>query len=182
MDPTLQAALDRLQRLEDRAEIVELTHRYAIAVDDRDFEAMGQLYATDAAFDSPSGRTEGRDAVVDWYRSRLPDFGATIHTPHGHVITWSDDPDRAAGVVSSHAELAIDGRAFWTAFRYHDSYVREDGTWRFGERTVRSVYAMWLDDLPNGLGAEVRMRWPGREPASADLPETLQTYLDSLPG
>jgi hypothetical protein len=168
-----------LRRLEDRVAITELAFRYAIAVDDRDFDALGTLYASDAVFDTPGGRNVGRDAVVGFYRGRLPDFGATVHTPHGHVITFVGD-DEATGIVTSHAELAIDGEAFVTAFRYDDRYVREDGEWRFAERNVSSVYAMYLRDLPTGLGESDRARWPGRPVSATELPETLQTYLDSL--
>ncbi|MGE3619186.1 MAG: nuclear transport factor 2 family protein [Acidimicrobiia bacterium] len=175
-EPSLEA---RIRRLEDRAEIIELTYRYAVAVDDRDFAVIEAIFAPDGIFDTPGGRSVGGKAVADFYRKRLPDFGASIHTPNGHILDLLDE-DHATGVVLSHAEIAIDGDAYWLGFRYDDRYVRHDGAWKFHERQVRTVYTMPLADLPKGLAEPDRKRWPHVPRGLADLPEPLATYQASL--
>lgn len=50
MTESLQARVDRL---EARAEIQELLVRYTFLIDDHEFEALGELFATDARFGSP---------------------------------------------------------------------------------------------------------------------------------
>lgn len=175
MDPTEGDLEARIRRLEDRAEITELVNRYALAVDDRDWAAIAQMYARDSVFDSVMGRFEGRDAVVAYYRDRTEQFGATFHVPHNVSLSFGGS-GRADGIVAAHAELAIDHQTVMIALRYLDAYVHEEGSWRFLERQVQQLYAMPLADLHTGLAETRRKRWPGTDPSPAELP-----VLDRLP-
>lgn len=160
----------RVARLEDRFALQDLVAHYALAVDDRDWDAIAGMYAADSVFDSVMGRIEGRDAVVTYYRHRTEQFGATYHYPHTQTLDFTG-PDEAEGVVAAHAELAIGAETVVIALRYTDRYVREDGVWRFRERVVGQLYAMPLLDLAaGGLAQTDRKRWPGTDPAPAELP------------
>ncbi|MCP3973548.1 MAG: nuclear transport factor 2 family protein [bacterium] len=159
---------DRLQALEDRAEITQLVARYGPAVDDHAFDDLAELYTHDAVFDSVGGRIEGREAVIDYYRERGDVYGASYHYPHS-VEIHLDGPDRAHGVVCAHAELSIGGETHWVAVRYHDTYHRDGGAWRFHERDVKLLYVLNGADLATGLGDRARVRWPGTNPAIATL-------------
>lgn len=165
----------RLRRVEDRIELSDLVARYGVAVDDRDYDGLAGLYARDCVFEHATGRSEGRDAVIAYYRERGDYFGPTYHIPHSQTVEFQSD-DEATGVVAAHAELTIDGRAFVVAIRYSDRYVREDGTWRFRERATRFLYALPLDELPASMDDELRVRWPGTEPKHADLPDSTPSY------
>ena len=158
----------RLRRVEDRWEIADLIADYALKVDDRDWAAIEDMYAEDSVFDSAAGRHEGRAAVTKYYAERTELFGVTYHIPHTHTVTFVSD-DEATGVVAGHAELSYGGSGFIIAMRYHDLYVRERGRWRFKERDVRQLYAVPMADLPEAMTQELRKRWPGTEPAPADL-------------
>ncbi|MEQ8718428.1 MAG: nuclear transport factor 2 family protein [Acidimicrobiales bacterium] len=165
----------RLQWMEDRFAIQDLIVSYAIAIDDRDMDTVADLYSPDAVFDSVLGRKEGREAVVDYYDNRLAEFGATYHIPYMNSCERVSDTE-ATGTVLAAAELAIDGKAFVTAIRYHDHYVKgDDGKWRFRERGLEQLYAMNLEDLPDGLGSDLRKRWAGQM-AAADIPENKATW------
>jgi len=164
---TLEA---RVRRLEDRQELSDLVARYGRVVDDRDADALRELYAADAVFDAVAGPITGRDAVVDYYRQRFHAYGPSFHVPHSQTVEFLDD-DEATGVVTAHAELAMPEGTFWVALRYQDRYVRGEGRWRFRERRVQQLYAMPLRELLDDLGAPDRLRWPGRPTAPADLPE-----------
>ena len=166
MEKDLEA---RLRRLEDRAELGELVARYALAVDDRDFETLAMLFTRGCVFDNVKGVEQGRERVVAYYRERLAEFGPSYHIPHMQTLDFSG-PDAASGTVMAHAELAIDGVTYAVALRYLDHYLREEGRWRFQERKVRQLYAMPLAELPGGLAQALRKRWPGTEPAAGDWP------------
>lgn len=159
----------RIQALEDRWGLQDLVARYALSVDERDWDAVGEMYATDCVFDSVEGRFRGRQAVVNYYRQRTSQFGATYHYPHSQTVSITG-PDAATGTVAAHAELAIGDQTVMVALRYQDQYVREDGAWRFQERVVQQLYAMPLADLLTGLAERDRKRWPGTPAAPADLP------------
>ena len=157
----------RLEYLESRAAIGDLVAAYGRVIDDRDWQSLGQLYCENATFDSVEGPSTGRSRIVEYYEKRTSMFGVTYHYPHSVEVTEVDG-DLGKGVVCAHAELAIDGKAFWIALRYFDSYKREDSRWRFAERRVEQLYAMELSELPDGMDLLLRKRWPGTEPAPAD--------------
>lgn len=157
-----ESMLDRIQALEDRAEIVQLIARYGPAVDDREFDALGALYTSDAVFDSAGGAIQGREEVIEYYRSRGDYFGATYHYPNSWEI-HIDGPKDAHGIVCAHAELSIEGDTHIVALRYHDTYRREEGVWRFQKRDVKLLYVLAESELPTGLAEPDRVRWPGTE-------------------
>jgi ketosteroid isomerase-like protein len=159
----------RIRSLEDRAELGELIARYALAVDDRDFDTIARLFSSDCVFENVKGIERGRERVVAYYRERLGEFGPTYHIPHVQSLEVLDG-DHARGTVLAHAELAINGITYMVALRYLDDYVRENERWCFQQRRVRQLYAMPLSELPEGLAATLRKRWPGSEPAAGDWP------------
>lgn len=161
-------ALNRIQAIEDRAEIIQLVARYGPAVDDREYEALGELYTSDAVFDSAGGRIVGRGPVIEYYRSRGDYFGATYHYPNSWEI-YLDGPDNAHGIICAHAELSIEGETHIVALRYHDTYRRDEGAWRFHERNVKLLYVLSHSDLATGLAEPKRIRWPGTERAAGHL-------------
>jgi len=165
----------RVRRLEDRFAIRELVARYSAAVDDRDVDAIVDCFTRDGAFVGQANRdTRGSEAIRAYYRSRISRFGASFHYPHAFITEFDGDDD-AHGVVSAHAEMAIAGEAVWTALRYHDRYRREEGRWRFAERSLRFWYFMKLSELPKGMAEELRVRVDGGL-HPAELPESLPTY------
>lgn len=164
-----------VRRLADRWELQDLVARYGRAVDDRDLETVAQLFTSDATFDSRSGPMHGRDAVLEYYRAQLSSYTVTYHYAHSQTVDFIDD-DTATGVVQAHAELAIGGVGIQVALRYHDEYRREAGAWRFHSRRAQQLYGLPMDELGTSLGDENRKRWPGAQPAPADIPENLASY------
>ena len=90
----------RVARLEAREQIRELVAEYSMAVDDRDIPTIARLFATDAVFGDADGTltVEGRDAIAEFYTTRLGSMGPTFHFPHSHRIDFVDD-DNATGVA-----------------------------------------------------------------------------------
>lgn len=159
----------RVRRLEDRWELSDLIATYGRVVDDRDADAIRELFAADSTFDTVGGVITGREEVVAYYLERLSEYGASFHIPHTQTVEF-DGEDRAHGIVTAHAEMSYGDPAFWVALRYHDEYVREDGRWRFKVRRVEQLYAMPLRELMDEMGTEDRLRWPDQHRAAAPLP------------
>ena len=168
---------DRIARLEARTEIENLIAAYANAVDDRDIDAVGEMFCEDAVFGRYNGtdRAEGREAIKAFYHERLGLVGPSFHYPHAVHIEFESDT-QAAGVVTAHAEMGVEGKLVVTGFRYQDKYRRdEDGTWRFLQRLSRFYYMMTHDELHDHYSDPIRIRWPG-QPMAADLPDGLDTW------
>lgn len=163
-----------LQRVDTRQQLGELIARYGMAVDDRDFAALARMFAPDGEFNG----VRGRDAIIDFYRARTAGFTTSTHYAHGwHFDDIGDDTAR--GVVNAHAELCIDGRAVRISLRYMDTYARADHGWMFASRRILFSYVLPFDEVATGIGDPMRVRWPGQPPQRADIPDGLQTYLDS---
>ena len=177
MDPAvtdLQQLARLVRRVDDRQQLAELLSRYGMAVDDRDFDAIGRQFAPDGEFHG----VKGRQQIVDFYRARTSTFSTSSH----YALTWHfdfTDDDHASGVVNAHAELCIGGKTVRLALRYMDRYVRTPQGWLFQQRVLKFRYVLPFDAVADGLDDPLRVRWPGTEPQLADLPDKLQTYIDS---
>ena len=174
----------RVARLEAREQIRDLVAEYSMAVDDRDIPTIARLFAADAVFAHADGTmtVEGRDAIAEFYASRLGSMGPTFHYPHSHRIEFVDD-DNATGVVLAHAELAYGDSTMYTGLRYLDRYVCRDDGWEFADRQLKFVFFMPLADfVAGGLGHENRKRYPGQEPVPTDLPEGQASYQTFVAG
>lgn len=169
----------RIARVEAELAIRGLAARYCFAIDDHNLAAVGALFTEDARVYSVDGVMDatGRDAILRQYEGRFAVLGPSNHVSHDHAIRFGDDPDRAEGTLSAHAELLRDGVPMLTALRYADRYRREHGEWRIEERALSFLYYVALADYPGILGQPDRMRAYDR-PAPADYPEALPSWRD----
>lgn len=170
----------RIRRLEDRVEIDELIARYGLVMDDRDLATMPSLFTPDVTLRSVDGVLDaaGVAQVVEQFRGRFKVLGPSNHVTHDRIVTFDEaDPDRARGLVLSHAEMNRKGGAMVTAIRYQDEYRRHEGRWRFASRMLAFFYyvpaAEYLDALGPGLARRNRAY---ETPRAADWPEPLATW------
>jgi ketosteroid isomerase-like protein len=170
----------RIRRLEDRVEIGELICRYGLVMDDRDVGRMAALFTPDVRIWSADGVMEatGLEAVLALFHGRFAVLGPSNHVTHDRLVEFDPaDPDRATGLVLSHAEMQRKGQPMLAAIRYRDAYRRLDGRWRFQERGLSFMYyvptAEYLDAFGPGLGRRMRAY---DQPAPADWPEGLATW------
>ena len=171
-DPQQLAHL--VQRVDDRQQLAELISRYGVAVDDRDFDTLAKLFAPDGEFQ----HVKGRDDVIAFYKMRTALFSTSTHYAHTWHFEFASDT-QASGVVSASAELCIQGQTVRLSLRYLDRYTKTASGWVFQARDIKFRYVLPLDQVAQGLDQPLRVRWPGTEPRQADLPDLLQTYIDS---
>jgi hypothetical protein len=168
----------RIQMLEDRGEIQNLVARYGFLIDDREMEGVAECFTLDGGFSSREGKlgAHGRQAVVDQFHDRWSVLGPSNHIVHQHVIDLDPaDPDRATGIVSSHAELIRNGEVWITALRYDDVYRREEGRWRFADRMLSVFYYLRPEDYVPRFG-DVMRNLTYEQPYPASIPEALPSY------
>ena len=166
---------DRIKQLEDRAAIQELAILYGFIMDERDEQGIRQIFCEDATLRSEDGvfAATGIEEIVRTYMGRFAQLGPTNHFSHGHVVRFDEtDPDRARGLLASHAEVSRNGVAMQVALRYKDTYRRVDGSWRFADRLMGYMYYLPFDELSAGLGVRDSVRAYG-DHRPADWPEVL---------
>ncbi|TDO48686.1 enoyl-CoA hydratase/carnithine racemase [Kribbella sp. VKM Ac-2527] len=162
-------------RLEDRAAIQELGVLYGFVMDERDEDGIREIFCADATLRSQDGvfAASGIEEIVTTYLGRFAALGPTNHFSHGHLIRFDPtDPDRATGLLASHAEVSRNGVAMQVALRYKDVYRREAGRWRFADRLMSYMYYLPFDELGAGLGDRDSVRAYGDHRPS-DWPEVL---------
>src|SRR4051812_34605775 len=94
MPPSLE---ERVRSLEDRADIIELTHRYCDLAWSRGGEAMADLFTEDGAF-MPGGKpaVKGREALRKNFGELAKRIGGEPHPyVHNHVVTITGDTAKA---------------------------------------------------------------------------------------
>jgi SnoaL-like domain len=131
----------------DQQELVDLSHRYAAAVDDRRFSDAGDLFCPDGVLVTPGGRTtpparnEGR-AAVQTALSRVQAIPVTFHAVVGVVVeAGAGADDEASGRVACVAHHVttgdgVDSDEVWHVV-YHDRYRRTASGWRFASRELQ---------------------------------------------
>jgi uncharacterized protein (TIGR02246 family) len=129
----------RLQRFEDKEEIQNLLLDYGRHLDNRDFAAYSKLFAKDGewvgGFGTVTGGPAGIQAFMEKAMGTQPNRAKNYHLLSNFVITVNGDTatawSRWAFVVPGERGAAIS-----QAGRYDDTFVREDGRWRFKRRTA----------------------------------------------
>ena len=139
----------------DRLAIRELIDAYAHCADRRDADGQKALFTEDTRFvvymegqDSPPSQVlDGREALTPVFDD-LNRYQATMHFNGQSTITL--DGDRATGesyCIAHHLSISGDQRTVMLAYlRYHDTFARANGDWRFAER---NLYVDWIETRPS---------------------------------
>lgn len=142
-----------LESLLDRMEIVELLHRYATAIDDRDWARFASCFTADAValYGPVLGRREGIAAIEKACRDTLEPLDSSQHLVGTHEIEL--DGDRARARCYVHAQHTRAGTAggdnFTIGATYLDDVVRTPDGWRIRQRELR---ILWQEGNPRVLG------------------------------
>lgn len=179
----LQNLEHRLDQLESKEAIRNIITAYAIACDEHDMPRLMNLFTEDAAFDAPNGSmvADGKGAIREMFINTFRIRGPAYHWTHDTTIQMdATDPDRATGLVLSHAETTPNGVVSIAAMRYADDYRREsDGQWRFSKRVISFLYYVPAVDFGQGLNKTNRVAIGGAL-IGADYPEKLPVWNEFI--
>jgi len=109
---------------------------FALAMDERDWDAFANFTTEDMTASLGRGEIEGRDTIVMFMRSFLDDCGPTQHLLGNVIIDVDGDTATSSAYVS---DMHIGGGdksdlTFRTLGRYDDEWVKIDGRWRMTRR------------------------------------------------
>jgi hypothetical protein len=130
----------RLQKLEDREEIRSLLIAYGRALDQRDFAAFAGLFAkTEGEWVGGFGSAKGQAAIRDLMEKMIGSNTTGAVPTSFHVLSNEDidvQGDRASSVTKwIFVRQSADGKPEWVFLgHYDDTFVRENGRWRFLRR------------------------------------------------
>ena len=130
LESRVQNLESQVRELQDLREIQELRFRYHIAVNERQLEDISALFSEDGeAHFGEIGSARGRAEIAALYRDVVGGSPFIKQFIHNHVIELSGDT--ATGLSYLEAKIVSNGESVLVAARFDDSYVRENGLWRF---------------------------------------------------
>ena len=127
-------------------ELRALVDAYAVAVDQRDAVELTSLFVPNAflAVVGDDGVESHRYVGVDEIAgvpARLDRYDLTLHLVSTHRCRVDGDHGTGIAYCEAHHRAGAADRVRY--LRYDDEYVRLDDAWRFGSRTVTT---MWMDE------------------------------------
>lgn len=136
----------QLQRLLDKQEILELSHRYCRAADRHDYAELAKLYHEDAIEDHGSFF----NGLAKDFLKQMPAIQESMQILHHNITTANiffddDKPNIAEGeiyVLAFHqVKTETDLIDLLVGGRYLDKYEKRDDQWRFSFRTIVADWA-----------------------------------------
>jgi hypothetical protein len=138
-----------MQEISDRLEIQDLMVRYSYAIDNRDWDALDNVFTPDAHIDySVFGGSVGNLAETkEFLAGAMPMFTTLQHMVSGTTLTFhgdADAPDSADAKTQCHNPMTMGDAekpdlmvcGLW----YVDKLVRTPDGWRIKERVEEKVY------------------------------------------
>ena len=128
----------RMQRLEDIQEIQGVLLDYGRYLDARDFAAYSRLFAKDGEWIGGFGAVQGPAAIQAFMEKQItaPNRGNTFHILSNFKIDVHGDTATAWSRWTFVTPGADKKPAISQAGRYDDTFVRENGHWKFKRRTA----------------------------------------------
>jgi 3-phenylpropionate/cinnamic acid dioxygenase small subunit len=132
----------RLQGLEDEKQIRELMIEYGRRLDARDFRGYAQLFAREGEWIGGLGRATGPVAIEAMLVKGLGSVGAnpqivtSFHVLSNFQIAVTGDRASAYSRLLYVIRSADDSPVPSRGGHYDDSFIREDGSWKFLRRVV----------------------------------------------
>jgi hypothetical protein len=128
-----------LRELLDKQAIAELVHAYAEGIDRRDSKLLERVFTEDCLLHYGAYDNSASVLVKSWRADSPPLFLMTHHL-YGNIVVRFFGADRARSITYFFAQHRIDrgGRLIdeMVRGRYLDRLIKQDGQWRFAERTI----------------------------------------------
>ena len=133
-----ESAEARLQRFADKEEIQSVLLEYGRSLDARDFAAYSSLFAAEGEWVGGFGTVKGPANIKAFMEKNMGTNGNATHNYHlltNFVITVNGDT-ATAWSRWTFVQPGERGAAIAQAGRYDDTFVRENGAWKFKKRTA----------------------------------------------
>ena len=142
----------QLQELSDRIEIQDLIVRYAHAIDERNWDALDDIFTEDAQIDYTDlgGQKGSLTETKKFLAEALPKFSAFQHLSTTSRIDLDGDTARSKTILFNPMvmEHAGEQRVFFIGLWYQDEIVRTSNGWRI---KFRREEKSWSFNAPQGM-------------------------------
>jgi len=123
----------------DENALLQLAYRYAQAVDRRDADALVSVFTEDGIIERPGSVWQGHEKLRGIIARLNTLYGSTFHTVRNQtaIIDGATAQGETYSVAMHILNAAGEKRTRMDmGIRYQDSFVRQDGVWRFAKREL----------------------------------------------
>jgi ketosteroid isomerase-like protein len=124
---------ERIQAIEDRSAIVELTAQYCHMARTGNVEGIVDLFCEDGIMEAGDSYEQGRERLLETYRAAFSDL-RPLPCVHNHTVAI--DGDRATACTSVEIRMAAGGEAITAAGHYDDAFRKVGSDWKFAHRKL----------------------------------------------
>lgn len=142
------------EQMSDRLEIQDLFTRYCFAIDERDWNALDDMFTPDAQIDytATGGSAGSLSEMKEWLNTALSPFAMSQHMVSLPRLEISGD--RATSRMILFNPMGMDDgqgnvSTFFVGVWYHDELVRTGSGWRIARRSQKLAYT---HATPNAKG------------------------------
>ena len=128
-----------VRRMVDKEDIERVLLEYGRALDARDFTAYSNLFATDGEWIGGFGAVKGPANIKAFMEKNMGTNGNPTHNYHllsNFVVTVTGDTATAWSRWAFVQPQNTGGATIAQAGSYDDTFVRENGVWKFKKRTA----------------------------------------------
>ena len=129
--------MDAVERLVSIKEIEDVITRYCFTFDDQDWDGLASLWTEDAAFVAAGMAFEGRDVLIEFLRTCLPEGYTSKHMCSRSLVEL--DPDGVTAFARTDVVWIAANFENTIVGRYNDTLVKRDGRWLFLRREETPV-------------------------------------------
>lgn len=133
--------------MDDIEAIKRLKARYCRLLDTKDWSGLREVFTDDVVMDTAGSGGEawtGAEAFLAFLRPALAD-AITVHHCHTPEIELTG-PDSATGVWAMEDKLWWpDGRTLRGYGHYHETYARQDGSWRIATCRLTRLHLEYVE-------------------------------------
>jgi hypothetical protein len=139
------------EEMSDRLEIQDLFARYSFAIDDRDWDALDEVFTADAVIDyTAAGGVRGTlPQIKVWLAQVMARFSAYQHMVATTRLELAGDSATSRTILFNPMVVDKDGvkQVFFIGLWYRDRLVRTAQGWRIRERIEQFSYAHNAPDM-----------------------------------
>jgi len=133
------------KEMSDRLEIQDLFTRYCFAIDDRDWDALDDMFTADAQIDytATGGSSGSLPEMKEWLAQALAPFTMSQHMVSLPRLEISGDTATSRMILFNPMMMEdADGNqsTFFVGVWYHDTLVHTAAGWRISHRSQKLAY------------------------------------------
>jgi len=140
------------EEMSDRLEIQDLFARYSFAIDDRDWDALDEVFTEDAVIDyTAAGGVRGTlPQIKVWLAQVMARFSAYQHMVATTHLRLAGDTATSRTILFNPMVVDHEGakQVFFIGLWYRDQLVRTAQGWRIRERIEQFSYVHNAPDMP----------------------------------